>query len=394
MPQTSRVLKWSWIALALGAWFGWIYLATHQSKDASVLGRWSPSFFAFLATWTVGTLAVTLLLWEGPRRALLRHRGRLLGLCLGGVLALGATEIALRVIDPLGFNYLTEMKRYIGMRQDDPTLVYTQPRDQTVELDGVTVRFNELGLRGAPIGPKAPGEKRVLFLGDSVVFGWGVEEPETFVDGLAQRLSEADGATWRGINAGVCSYNSEQEERYLRERGFALEPDLVVLVFIDNDVLTYSDQWKEAAARAKQSPLRKFQALLRQTHTFQFVSHALENGLGGIQLEGAERRVQRGDEGWLANMEALTRMRSLCEERGVPLAAFHFRWRPNAWSDVLLEDARKALAPTPLVDTSDWFSGPLRGWVNSPTDSHPNARAHALTAQRMQEALQAQGIAP
>lgn len=338
---------------------------------------------------------MTMLLGAGPRRFAHRHRGRLLGLGFGLVVALAATEGALRLFDPLGLRYLSEMKRYIGMRQADDALVYTQPRNRTVELDGVEVNFNALGLRGAPIEEKGPQERRALFLGDSVVFGWGVEEEQTFVEGLARHLSAATSEEWRGINAGVCSYNSEQEELYLRERGLALEPDLVVLVFIDNDVLTYSDQWKQSEAQARAAWPRRLRKALERTYTFQVASHALENGLGGIQLTGAERRVQAGDEGWNTNMAALTRLRALCSEREVPLAVFHFRWRPSPWSDTLLAAARDALAPTPVVDTAPWFrEGPLRSWVNSPTDSHPNARAHAHTAERMLAALQEQGLLP
>jgi hypothetical protein len=46
------------------------------------------------------------------------------------------------------------------------------------------IRINAAGLRGAELGPKTPGKERILVLGDSFVFGVGVEDTETFTAGL------------------------------------------------------------------------------------------------------------------------------------------------------------------------------------------------------------------
>jgi len=41
---------------------------------------------------------------------------------------------------------------------------------------------------------------------------------------------------WQVINAGVNGYNSEQEAIYLRIEGMQYSPDIVILVYVSNDV--------------------------------------------------------------------------------------------------------------------------------------------------------------
>ena len=71
-------------------------------------------------------------------------------------------------------------------------------------------------------------EKRILVLGDSVTFGWGVSQGETFSDQMEPLLQEQTGARWQVINAGVNGYNSEQEAIYLRTEGMRYSPDHVL----------------------------------------------------------------------------------------------------------------------------------------------------------------------
>jgi hypothetical protein len=53
----------------------------------------------------------------------------------------------------------------------------------------------------------------------------------------AHRLEEGLGPEWEVLNAGVAGYGTDNELLYLRERGLALNPDLVLLLFFTgNDV--------------------------------------------------------------------------------------------------------------------------------------------------------------
>jgi hypothetical protein len=58
----------------------------------------------------------------------------------------------------------------------------------------------------------ADNEFRILLLGDSGAFGLGVADEDTYSSRLEQQLNrDADGMTYRVINMGVPSYNTEEE---------------------------------------------------------------------------------------------------------------------------------------------------------------------------------------
>jgi len=97
---------------------------------------------------------------------------------------------------------------------------------------------NSLGMRDYEYGEKGENTFRILVLGDSFTFGAGVEFEDTFVKQLESILRQKnDGKKYEVINAGVMGYGTDQEYYYLKEWGFKLKPDLVIVAFyIQNDV--------------------------------------------------------------------------------------------------------------------------------------------------------------
>jgi lysophospholipase L1-like esterase len=111
---------------------------------------------------------------------------------------------------------------------------FVGPRPFPVEFD-TTIETNSLGLRGPELSAPAPGERRVLFLGDSFVAGFEVEQEETFTALLEKRLDRRLGEPFRVINAAVRGYGTDQSYLWFRDRGRALDAELVVAVFSAND---------------------------------------------------------------------------------------------------------------------------------------------------------------
>lgn len=117
---------------------------------------------------------------------------------------------------------------------------------------GVTTRFetsefatdisiNAAGTRDDDIGPKPPGEFRIVVLGDSLVMAVQVPLAQTFCRVLQDRLNqEPDGAgrRFRVINAGVQGYGPVEQYLFYRNVAQGFDADLVVVaLYVANDAI-------------------------------------------------------------------------------------------------------------------------------------------------------------
>jgi hypothetical protein len=169
----------------------------------------------------------------------------------------GVGEIVLRRLPQAGGVGASGRIRF-NPYQPDGLLGYSlRPGARTVHEErefAVQVAVNSLGLRGPEqAARKPPGVRRILVLGDSFAFGFGVEEKETFARALERRLRESRPAT-EVLNAGVPGWSADHHLVYLRERGFALEPDLVLLAACDNDPTDLA--WNRLSLDAEGLPVR------------------------------------------------------------------------------------------------------------------------------------------
>ena len=102
---------------------------------------------------------------------------------------------------------------------------------------GVPARINARGLRGVERPPaKPPGTRRVLFLGDSVTFGFLIAEDELIFPALVEGALSTPARPVECINGAVGGYSPWQERLFLEGAGATYEPDLVLLCFVLNDV--------------------------------------------------------------------------------------------------------------------------------------------------------------
>ena len=78
-----------------------------------------------------------------------------------------------------------------------------------------------------------PSKYRIVVLGDSIVWGYGVQR-----DGIFTTLMEKQRRDIEVINLGVSGYGTDQEFILFQQEGSCYRPDLVVLVLVDNDLQT------------------------------------------------------------------------------------------------------------------------------------------------------------
>ncbi len=103
-------------------------------------------------------------------------------------------------------------------------------RFSTVEFT-TDIRINNAGVRDDDFGPKPPGEKRIVILGDSLVMAVQVPQSATFVKRLEARLNErrAGGTHYRVINAGIQGYGPVEELLFFEKTASRFQPDLVIV---------------------------------------------------------------------------------------------------------------------------------------------------------------------
>jgi lysophospholipase L1-like esterase len=150
--------------------------------------------------------------------------------------------------------------RYIWTKMKPNVEVDAENPYNEIELaKGITWHFssNSDGFRGREFTPKRPGVIRVVCIGDSSTFGWGVDDEYTYPALLEARLNAAGGGQqYEVFNLAVPGFTSRHGLGVLRHYALELEADFFVFSFGANDprlvlrpvdeVLSEDEGWKGA----------------------------------------------------------------------------------------------------------------------------------------------------
>lgn len=153
--------------------------------------------------------------------------GRLSGALLLAASLLGSVWLADRVLALIGYP-AAPVQSYTYPAHSKETL---QMVDHTFEY-----RSNDMGIRYYDIPlEKAPGEKRVVMIGDSFIEGEGVDLEQTVGVALENRYREAP-APVRFINCGISGTGPEEYLQVLVRVGLRYSPDHVLMMIYANDL--------------------------------------------------------------------------------------------------------------------------------------------------------------
>jgi len=165
----------------------------------------------------------------------------LLAVSLSVALAAIMAEMLVRLLDP----QQEPMRWFLS----DPVYGYVNKpsfrQDFTYACNGfvMTVQTNSHGHRDPEYDPATLRDEsvtRVLLIGDSFTFGYGVNRPDHFGTHLEQHLQAAD-VPCLVMNSGVGGWGTLQSVTYARNRFEELKPDVVVYTFCGSD---YEDDIK------------------------------------------------------------------------------------------------------------------------------------------------------
>jgi lysophospholipase L1-like esterase len=164
-------------------------------------------------------------------------------------------------------------------------------------------RISAAGLRDHEYTVDKPADVfRILVLGDSIAYGFGVTQPDPLSEQLEDllKLRQVPGiARFEVLNLGVVGYNIAQVAEMLRVRGARYRPDLILYAYCLNDPQDYS--FELAALEAKLSPalrsyraraLRAGRSLLEASRFVSLLRYALARSFETQHGEAAPRDLE------------------------------------------------------------------------------------------------------
>ncbi len=289
------------------------------------------------------------------------------------------------------------------MLRGNPYLLWELLPGERTMGEGQRVVVNSQGFRGPERGEKT--RPRALALGDSSVYGAGVDQDQVFTAELEKQLP-AD-----FVNGAVPGYSTTQALNVLHTKALAYDPDLLIVAtlwsdnnfdrFVDREVMATYAAWERSSAGTVYRALSWSRIYGWLSLTLDFAAHGVSaRTVGWIRLDdpeaGKRRRVPIDD--YAANLAGFC---STMAERGggVVFVVLPNRedlkptvddppWDP--YRQVMRDTA--AACKAPLVELPEAFQRSGGGLGSLFIDEmHPTAEGHRLMARTIADALKRVG---
>jgi lysophospholipase L1-like esterase len=354
------------------------------------------------------------------------------------LMAVGALELAVRIARP------NQRDFYNGAKVLRPSARPGQrheliPNSVNESYIGVPVRINSLGLRDREISlRKHDGTFRILALGDSITFGFGVRLEDTYVKRLEARLQRSLGSDrLEVINTGIEATGFDYYASFLMSTGAQMEPDLVLVGIALNDIRDDSAERRRRRGErgwVASSMLQRLNDVLRARSQLYFTVYAdlksflYRTGIADInaqyraQLLTIEPPSPRQERAWQTSLPRLDAVLRAGRALKVPIVLVVFPLELQLGPDsrdlyrrglgMRLDEAIDYDAPqrrlteyasaqgVPLIDLLPRFRQQrhqrlfLRNQAISHDWAHPSAAGHDLAAEEIHRELLALGVVP
>ncbi|MHC5065024.1 MAG: SGNH/GDSL hydrolase family protein [Planctomycetota bacterium] len=261
--------------------------------------------------------------------------------------------------------------------------------------------INSDGLREPELGEKQADEYRILHIGESSTFGFGVQYQQTYSFLLEERLDATKPELEiRSLNAGVPGYTTLQGVQFLLRRSEKFAPDMVTLYFGFNDFLPVSylngrgGTAPQAVERgmtdwelfnSRDSATKRFAATLAEHSNFYrgMLQWMRPNHASEVRSDQKRVRVPKAD-----RLPLLTLAHDYCQEKGIELVIIIPIYKSFELHAKPLRENASALG-LPIVDLPAIlpasFDRPREEYFRDPV--HPGPEGHRLIAEATAEVV-------
>jgi len=305
---------------------------------------------------------------------------RILAIFIAFILFLLAGEVLIMIYLRYNTAYDIEMTRYalnLKKDSDNPLIGHVHKPNNSMRLMDVEVNINSDGLRDMEYPVLRDNKYRIIFLGDSLTFGWGVEQEDTFQYILEESLN-ANRPT-EIINFGTGNYNTEQEVNLFIEKGLKYKPDKVVLFYFIND--------------AEITPEKSGLWFLGYSKFISFywsrINSLINNYSPSKSFKDYYSSLYEEDqEGWVNAKKAIIRLKDICQREGIQLQVVLLpelhdtknQIFDNVYNKISIFLKQNDIGSLNLAKLFENNENEMELWV-SYDDAHPNRVAHRRIAE-------------
>lgn len=309
------------------------------------------------------------------------NRAKLAALGLGCTVSFAVGEVAVRIIEP------REDTKAVGLEDSERIYGY-QPKSSGF-AGGTPFVTNSWGYRGPDV---SCGEQDfvVVALGDSYTFGYGVPYEQAYPTILGELLEERlEGRDVCVVNLAIPGYNTRQALGAFRERENDLNPDVLLLGYLLNDIKDHRANRNDRGERR----MTMIESIRHRFHLFRFLmpqaarlSRVLGFGFETTASAEVSDYINHSDS-WKENQRTILELQHVAENSGATLAVivlpYFVDFSESHPAKPAYDEVTSFLRMNqiPCTNALDTFMG-LRAreyWIH-PSDGHPNGIAHQKIA--------------
>ncbi len=175
----------------------------------------------------------------------------------------------LEITAHLFYPYQDRLEKILNVLEQDPLFFWRHKPNLNISFQGCDIKINSQGFR-ADREYSLKNEKgilRIMCLGASPTFGWGVDFKYAYPRQLEEILrSNYKQYNFEVINAGIIGYSSYQGLLFLKNEILKYSPDIITVAYVINDVDRYRFFRSDGRPDKELQPLNPLTVLLKNIY--------------------------------------------------------------------------------------------------------------------------------